>query len=641
MCGICGLVGGRFAAAERRHIVERMKRRLIHRGPDEEGAVAGEEYALGHRRLSIIDLTTGRQPFRSPDQRFCIVYNGELYNYVELRQELESEGVQFFSNSDTEVLLNLLIRKGTSALARCNGMFAFALYDCREKTLLLCRDHAGIKPLYYTHAHGGIAFASEIKALFDVPGVMPSVNQKALQEYLVFQFCFGSKTLFAHIDKLEPGQCLLRTADGKERVTSWSTRDGRPEVGEDAGEEALVERLRGLLQQAVHMQMRSDVPVGAYLSGGLDSSSVAYFAAQEARPLHCFTGRFLESPAYDESRYARMVAESCGAELHIIEPTAGDFVAWMPRIIHALDEPVAGPGAFPQFMVSAAARNTVKVVLGGQGGDELFGGYTRYLVACLELALHQAVDEVRDQDCLTLADMLPGLPSLRNYKPMLRRFFSRGMFEPFPRRYYRLVDRSPDLFPMLTEDMRASIDEERLMEEFCAIFSRESRSPIDDMLRFDQRTLLPALLQIEDRASMSASLESRVPLLTPALMEFAAALPALLKIKNGKLKHMLLAAMRDLLPAPVLERKDKMGFPVPLTLWMRQDGPVREFVADTLLSQRSRQRGIMTPAALERMLSNDSDAGRPLWGALCLELWFTTFQDQGYGSGAADRGESV
>lgn len=635
MCGICGLVGGNFAAGKRRNIVEQMKHRLLHRGPDEEGTASGEEYALGHRRLSIIDLAAGRQPFWSIDQRFCIVFNGELYNYVELRQELEKEGVSFCSNSDTEVLLNLLVHRGLDGLVRCNGMFAFALYDRQEKELLLCRDHAGIKPLYYTHAQGGIAFASEIKALFAVPGVSPAVNPEALQEYLVFQFCFGSKTLFAGISKLEPGQCLLRTADGTEKILTWRQQAPVPAAGEgDADEASLVERLRSLLRDAVHMQMRSDVPVGAYLSGGLDSSSVVHFASEEASRFHCFTGRFLESPAYDESGYARMVAESCAAELHIVEPTAKDFVEWMPRIIHALDEPVAGPGVFPQFMVSAAARQSVKVVLGGQGGDELFGGYTRYLVACLEHALQCAVDDTQETDSLMLADMLPGLPSLRNYKPMMRRLFSRGMFDPFPQRYYRLVDRSPDLFPMLTSDMRASIDEEKLLQSFCSIFTQAGRSPIDSMLHFDQQTLLPALLQIEDRASMSASLESRVPLLTPALMEFAAALPGVLKIKNGKLKHMLLTAMQGLLPAPVIERKDKMGFPVPLTLWMRQATPVREFVADTLLSERSRQRGIMTPKALESMLSNESDAGRPLWGALCLELWFSTFIDHGYTAGS-------
>jgi asparagine synthase (glutamine-hydrolysing) len=386
------------------------------------------------------------------------------------------------------------------------------------------------------------------------------------------------------------------------------------------------------LQDSVKLQLRSDVAVGAYLSGGLDSSAITALAAEYAGGnFHCFTGRFSESDQYDETAYAGLVATEKAAELHFVTPTPEDFVAWMPRIIWHMDEPVAGPGVFPQFMVSSAAKERVTVALGGQGGDEVFGGYARYLVAYLEQALKGAVfaTKTEGQFVVTLESIIPNLPALRQYVPMLQSLWREELFEPLPQRYFRLLDRSPDLFGLLSETRRHEFSRRRVAESFHLVFDKpDIASSINKMLAFDIEVVLPALLQVEDRASMQASLESRVPLLAPKIMRLAASIPPTIKFKNGQLKYALKEAVRSFLPEAVLKRKDKMGFPVPLAEWLRQ-GPVREFAADLLLSRTCRERAIFDVKALEEMMNKEVPHSRQVWGALCLELWFRTFIDGG------------
>lgn len=629
MCGIAGIFGGSLPRAPRRAATEAMLQAIAHRGPDGQGLEAEDGWSLAHCRLAIIAPGEGAQPMWSPDGRYCLAYNGEVYNYVELRQQLETEGVTFATGTDTEVVLQLLIRSGTAGLRRCNGMFALALYDTRTRTLLLARDHCGIKPLYYAPlADGGIAFASEIKALFHCPGCRPEADRESLNAYLVFQFCLGDKTLFKNIFKLPPGHVLLHAEGEGNRTQPWYRQDTSLDIYHN--ETYFVEALRHHLERSVQRQLRSDVPLGAYLSGGLDSSIVTTLAARHSRNFSCFTGYFTESPAYDETRYAKAVCDATGVNLHAVAPSEQDFVDWMPRIIRAMDEPVAGPGVFPQFLVSRLASRHVKVCLGGQGGDELFGGYARYLVAYLEQALKGAIFETQSEGrfVVTLESIVPNLPVLRQYVPMLRQFWQSGLFESADRRYFALLNRAPHILPLLTPEQQRNLDMEGLFSRFAELFNGAgSMSGINRMLHVDQQTLLPALLQVEDRASMYSGLESRVPLLDPEIMRLAVSIPPTIKFKGGKLKNVLREAVAPFIVPEVLRRKDKMGFPVPLGEWMRRP-PVRDFVCDILLSRRSRQRGIYSLQALETLAGTDDNGSRrALWGALCLELWHQTFID--------------
>ena len=629
MCGIAGILTSGRPLDDRQAVLEVMLARIAHRGPDGEGRVHRPGQALfGHRRLAIIDLEHGQQPMCSPDGRFTLVYNGELYNYLEIRQSLVQQGVHFDSFSDTEVLLQLLVREGVDAVRRLNGMYAFVFHDRLDNSWIAARDPFGIKPFYYARSADEFVFASEIKALLAHPDIRPERDETGLQQYLTFQFCLEDRTLFAGIRKLKPGFLLRgRGAEVVEERGYWDT-DYR--IDQYHTQEYFTDRLRALLEDSVRLQIRSDVPLGGYLSGGIDSSIVCTLAAQHLdAPLPMFHGRFAEGPDYDESAYARQVAVAAKGVYHEIVPTAAEFVEDLPALIHALDEPLAGPGLFPQYCVSKLAKQHVKVVLGGQGGDEIFGGYARYLVGYLEQALKGAIFETNEEGrhLVTLESIIPQLPMLKQYRPLLSQFLSSGLFEDMDARYFHLIDRSHDLDQTFEPSFLATFDRGRLFAEFQQVFNHpDTHSYINKMTHFDQKTLLPALLQVEDRVSMAVSLESRVPLLDTRIVDLVTTMPPPLKFQGGRPKHILKKAVHSLVPADVLERKDKMGFPVPLREWM-QAGPVREFAADVLLSQRSRERGIYRADALEAMLSRQGVGGRQLWGALCLELWHRRFID--------------
>jgi len=629
VCGICGIIGkGPGDGLPREAIVREMMARLAHRGPDDEGLHAGEGACFGHRRLAVIDLVHGHQPMRSEDGRYTLVTNGEIYNYLELRQKLLRQGVAFQTDSDTEVLLKMLIHEGVEALGQLNGMFAFALFDEQLGEWLLCRDPFGIKPLYYAELDDGLVFASEIKALLAHPDIRAEADWDALQQYLSFQFCLGDRTLFRGIRKLEPG-CYAKGAGGHptQFVRYWDTNY---HIDEHHTEEYFREHLVDLLQDSARLQIRSDVPLGAYLSGGLDSSVVASMAARHlGGRLRVFHGRFAEGAGYDESAYARAAAAQMGAELHEVVPTAEGFVELLPGIIRAMDEPAAGPGVFPQHIVSRLAAQHVKVVLGGTGGDEAFGGYARYLVGYLEQALKGAIFETQDEGkhVVTLASIIPNLPILRQYHPLMQHFWRDGLFEDMDARYFRLIDRSPDIERILTPDALAAMDREAVFAEFQRTFNHpDTRSYVNKMTHFDLKTLLPALLQVEDRASMAVSLESRVPLLDTRIVDLVTTMPPQMKFHGGRTKHILRNAAADLIPEAVRRRKDKMGFPVPLREWLAR-GPVRDFVRDTLLSRASRERGLFQPGVVETLLHAETAGGRQVWGALCLELWHREFID--------------
>lgn len=631
MCGICGILGQVGSIGKREQgIVEAMKARIRHRGPDGEGSHVSKYAALGHQRLAIIDIEHGRQPMVSQDGRYVLVFNGEIYNYLELRQKLIKSGEHFNTLSDTEVLLQFLIHYGQDALNQLNGMFAFVLLDTGTGDWLMARDQFGIKPLYFTQTSGGqLLFASEIKALLVHPDVRAEVNLAGLNSYFAFQFCLNSETLFKSVHKLQPGHYLNGNASKiLKEVRYW---DANFTIDEHHTEQYFIDNLRFLLEDSARLQIRSDVPLGAYLSGGLDSSVVACLAERFLEgEIPVFFGKFVDAPGYDESEYARLVTTQISAVMHEVVPTANDFVDYMPTIIRAMDEPLAGPGVFPQFMVSRMAADHVKVILGGQGGDEIFGGYARYLVGYLEQALKGSIYETQEEGkhLVGLSSIIPNLPLLREYVPLMKNFLRDGLFEGMDARYFRLIDRTPDLGSLLTQDALHYLDREQVFAEFKRLFNHpDTQSYINKMTHFDFKTLLPALLHVEDRMSMAVSLESRVPILDSRIMDLVASVPPAMKFKGGETKALLKRAVKHIVPQGILRRKDKMGFPVPLGQWM-QGGIVRDFINDTLLSRKSRERGLYRDSALANMANNQGVGGRQLWGALSLELWHTAYIDQ-------------
>lgn len=627
MCGLNGVVslsGASIAALPA--YLEAQARLQAHRGPDDRGTWMDPDrrVGLGLQRLSIFDLShEARQPMSSP-RGSQIVFNGAIYNFPELRRDLYGDHT-YRSNSDTEVLLAAYEREGPKCLERLRGMFAFAVWD--GEGLFAARDRFGIKPFHYTIVDDLFIFASEAKAL------MPFVSDietdpDALAEYLVFQCTLGDQTLFKGVKQLPPGHAL-EVRDG--RVRTWRYWDVHYDVDLEHSPRYFQDRLRHLIDDSVALHLRSDVPVGSYLSGGIDSSLVALLAQRSSpsRSLDGFHGRFIDYPGYDESRHAMHVAESGGIDIRIIDITAEDFRSEISKVIYHLDYPVAGPGAFPQFVVSRLARGYVKVVLGGQGGDEIFGGYARYLLAYFEQCIKAAIEGTHRQGnfVVTAESIIPNLGVLREYMPLIKRFWSEGLFEPLDARYFRLIDRSVDV---KDEIQWGDLDLQRVFESFSRIFNSSrnvhKEAYFDSMTHFDFKVLLPALLHVEDRMSMAQGLEARVPFLDHPLVEFAATVPADVKFEHGKMKHLLKETFRDVIPQQVSSRRDKMGFPVPLTEWAQKD--LKDFFQDTFRSQAAKSRPFFNADRAAHSLEENLPFGRKLWGLLSLELWQQQFHDR-------------
>jgi asparagine synthase (glutamine-hydrolysing) len=630
MCGVAGFLAldnGR-PVANADAILRAMSTLLAHRGPDGEGFWIAPDRRCGfaHRRLSIVDLTPGgAQPMTGPDGA-VVTYNGEIYNHVELRREL-ADTRTFRSASDTEVLLAANERWGQECLDRLRGMFAFAIWDPRTQTLFAARDRFGIKPLYYTVVDRILYFASETKALLPF---LPSIETcaEALSEYFVFQYTLSDQTLFEGIRALPPGHALT-VRNGEIAIRRYWDVQYQVERGRPAGH--FVERFRTLFSDSLALHLRADVPVGAYVSGGLDSSLIATVAARQtpgARRLG-FHGRFAEFPGYDESDYAATASEAAAIDLHTVDISASDFRDRIEDVVYHLDFPAAGPGAFPQFMVSALAAQHVKAVLGGQGGDELLGGYARYLLAYFEQCIKSAIDGTYQNGnyVVTIESIVPNLGVLDGYRPLMQEFWREGLFDELDRRYFRLIDRSTD---MAGEVDPSLLDKTAAFEKFRAIFDNANNvrkeAYFDKMTHFDFKCLLPALLQVEDRMSMAHGLESRVPFLDHQLVEFLATVPADVKFKGGQGKQIVKSAYRDTIPPAVLNRRDKMGFPVPLKEWF--EGPLRDFVADTLSDPRARTRGYVDTSAALKNADRVGRYSRKLWGLLALELWQKRFHDR-------------
>ena len=570
MCGIGGAVSLSLSPLRNAQgTVELMNDLLRHRGPDGEATWVHDHgvAAFAHRRLAIIDLDSGDQPMTDGGGNW-VTHNGEIYNYIELRGLLGRD--RFHTSSDTEVILRAYRQWGEGCLDRLRGMFAFALWDEETQTLFAARDRFGIKPMYYTVLDGVLYFASEPKALLPFLPVVET-DLDGLADYLAFQFPLAGKTLFKGVQELLPGH-FLRVRNGTVETQRYWEVYFEPDFDHTA--DYYERRTQELLADSISFHLRADVPIGSYLSGGLDSSIVASLASTTHGPgMMGFTGKFA-MPGFDESRYARSVADDRGFELHEIEIGPNDFVDRMGDVVYHLDYPVAGPGSFPQFMVSELAAQKRKVVLGGQGGDEIFGGYVRYLIAYFEQCIKGAIEGTTHSGrfVVTYESIIPNLQTLREYKPLLREFWRDGLFEDLDARYFRLINRAPDLGDEIEWSLLGDYSPFETFKEIFHGPNVKKESYFDSMTHFDFKTLLPALLQVEDRVSMAHGLESRVPLLDHPLVELAATMPADVKFKDGNLKHVLKTAFAPVLPDAVRSRRDKMGFPVPLQEWIGRSG---------------------------------------------------------------------
>lgn len=626
MCGFAGILNknGRDVSPE---ILRDMANTIHHRGPDEEGMFISGNCGFYHKRLSIIDLKTGQQPMTFGD--FTIVFNGEIYNYIELRNELISKGHRFSTTSDTEVILHAYQEYGDKFVKLLNGMFAFIIYNSRKRQIFVARDHFGIKPLYWFHNDNFILFGSEIKAILKHPEVRVIPETNLLYEYLTFQFIIGEGTMFRNIFKIQAGHYMTIDLDTW-KINSVMYWDPNFETDLYHTEQYFITELKKILDDTIMQQMRSDVTVGTYLSGGTDSSLVTIMSAKHSeQSLKSFSGAFHEGPEFNELEYARIAAKKANAELYEIFPTEQEFIDVLPKLIYHLDEPVAGPGLFPQYMVSKTASNHVKVILGGQGGDEIFGGYARYLVAYLEQAIKGSIFESNEEaeHIVTLRSILPNLPSLKQYLPMLKEFWKEDTFQSMDRRYYNLINRMGATKNFLHPDFYNGRNDMEIFSKFSTHFNRpETKSYFNKMTQFDLTGSLPALLQVEDRVSMSVSIESRVPLLDRRIIDLISRMPARMKFKGGELKYLLKKTTKDILPPEILNRKDKMGFPVPLHIWSKNKA--RDFILDTFLSQKSRERNILNTEYIEKLINSEQPFSRGLWGLLSLELWFNQFIDR-------------
>ena len=626
MCGIAGELLFDPARTVDAGLLERMGAILAHRGPDDAGTYREGPVGFASRRLAIVDLSpTGHQPMSSPDGRFWITYNGEIYNFRLLRDELERQGVAFRSTGDTEVILTLYARHGPRCLEFLRGMFALAIWDRVERTLFVARDRVGKKPLVYYHDRERFVFASEPKAIFEDPAVPRAADREALHHYLTYGYVPGPWSAFRGLRKLPPAHYLL-VRDG--RLTEhryWSLRYTPKRTESEA---TLAEELLPLLQEAVRLRMIADVPVGALLSGGLDSSAVVALMCRAATgPVRTFSIGF-DRADYDETRYARLVAQHLGTEHHelVVKP---DAVAMAPRLVWHYNEPFADSSALPSLALCEMARGFVTVALNGDGGDEAFVGYDRYLATVVAGWQDRVPRPIRGA-ALQASRLLPsGAPKSLSYRA--RRLAEALALEP-RRRYAAWITcfgdaQKAELYtPELAQEMRGR-DSLALLD--AAYDASDAPSFLEQTVHADVQLYLPDDLLVKmDIASMAHSLEVRSPFLDHRVLEFAAALPARLKLHGLTQKYLLKQVMRGILPDPVLDRR-KMGFGVPIDHWFRHE--LREMAYDVLLDSRARQRGYFRPEVVRRYL-DEHVSGRThhhprLWSLLMLELWHRRFLD--------------
>jgi len=625
MCGICGKLNFEPNASVDPALLQAMLEPIRHRGPDDQGVYFGTQVGLGHRRLSIIDLSTGHQPLSNEDGTVWIVFNGEIYNYQELRPFLLSRGHTLKTKSDTEVIIHLYEELGPACLEKLRGMFAFAIWDEKAKTLFLARDRVGIKPLYYCLTGKSLAFASEIKAILADPLVDRTVEPQLIDRFLKFKYLPGEETLLKGIAKLAPGHYLL-AKDGRAEIRQyWDLSFAKP--GEGPSQKEAEKQLVDLLAEAVEQHMIADVPVGVLLSGGVDSTTVLSFAKERTdKEVSTYTVGFSGTGFADERPYAKLAADTFGTLHHDMTISAADFRDFMPRYVWHMEEPVCEPPAIAMYYVSKLARNYVKVLLSGEGGDEAFAGYGNYRNYLWLERAKRGLSPLNGVIAggLSLATSMFHMPRVAKYASL--------MGASFPDYYY-----SRTSFPhrpgangsgsLYSADFARSLDREYTVEPFRRLQARvRGQNTLDAMLYIDTKSWLPDDLLIKaDKMTMANSLELRVPLLDHKVLEFAAGLPAGLKVHGFTTKYLVKSALGHRLPKPILERR-KVGFPVPYESWLRKD--MRGWVHDLLFDRAATARGYFETKSVERLIDRDERLGgysKDIFCLAVLELWHRIF----------------
>jgi asparagine synthase (glutamine-hydrolysing) len=633
MCGIAGIVDLVGKGVDR-PLLRRMSARLVHRGPDEEGYFDGQRASLGQRRLSIIDLSSGQQPLANEDESVWVTFNGEIYNFQELRARLEALGHRFKTHSDTEVIVHAYEQYGPACVSQFRGMFAFAVWDEPRRTLFLARDRVGKKPLFYAVVDGQLVFASELQALVEHTEISREPDPAAIDDYLTYGYIPAPRTIYKAVHKLPPAHhltCCLNKGEGRPetiQVERYWQLEYSPKL--TLTEEEAVEGLLEVLTEAVRLRLIADVPLGALLSGGIDSSLVvALMSRLSSQPVKTFSIGFKERE-FDELPYARAVAQRYGTDHHelIVLPNALEV---LPTLIRHYGEPYADSSAIPSYYVANLTRKHVKVALNGDGGDESFGGYERYLGSGLAERFQRLppllLKSIRGLTSLVIPNWLPRRNRLRQAKRLLQ-----ATSLPASERYLRWMtyltpEQKDCLYTAHFRSQLADHDAGSWFRQEYAAVRGHCGDGIDRLVGLDVRSYLPYDLLVKmDIASMACSLEARSPFLDHKVMEFAARLPCDYKVRGVTLKYLLKKVAAGLLPPQNLRRR-KMGFGVPVGTWMRND--LRPFLEDILLSPGARTHYLFHLSHLQRMVQEHvqgkQDYSFQLWALLCLELWFREF----------------
>ena len=627
---MCGIVGIAYTKSRRieREILEKMNEQIVHRGPDDDGFYINENIGLAMRRLSIIDLAGGEQPIFNTDKSKVIVFNGEIYNYREIRESLEKRGHEFYTNSDTEAIVHLYDEYAVDCVDHLRGMFAFAIWDETDKTLFVARDRVGKKPLLYSHKENGdLIFGSEFRSLLQHPDISREVDYEAIDSYLSYLCVPAPQTAYKQIRKLEPGH-WLRWKNGKIETKRYWQPDFSKKI-KISQEEAEEETLR-ILRESTEMRMISEVPLGAFLSGGVDSSIVVALMAQaSSKPVKTFSIGF-EEQGFSELKYAKKVAEYVGAEYHefIVKP---DALEVLPTLIEHYGEPYADSSAIPTYYVAKETRKYVTVALNGDGGDESFAGYERHAAMRLAELYRKFPAFARKLFVETPINLIPTDEIKKSRVRDVQRFLKAASL-PTTERYFRWMstfDRNAKK-ELYTKEFTQTVAEQNPSNFLDVWFEKANGAGIvDTTLLTDQMTYLPNDLLVKvDIATMANSLEGRSPFLDHNVIEFAASLPENIKMKRIETKSLLKKVAAKLVPPEVVYRR-KMGFGVPVGDWFR--GNMKSFVRERLLSEKSLNRGIAKPEAIKRFVDEHTNSERDhtfqIWTLLMLELWFQRFID--------------
>lgn len=627
MCGICGKLEFDPRATVSPRLVKAMADAIVHRGPDDEGFYVTGQIGLGFRRLSIIDLSGGHQPLANENDTVWIIFNGEIYNYQELRAELVSKGHIFRTKSDTEVIVHLYEEYGVDCVQKLRGMFAFAIWDSVAKTLFLARDRVGIKPLYYYASNRFISFGSEIKTILADPAVDREIDPAIIERFLAYYYVPGAQTLFRNVCKLEPGHFLL-VRDGKIQIRRYWDLDF-PHADVQPSPSDLEQQLIQLLDETVQLHMISDVPVGFLLSGGVDSTAMLSFAAKKTdKPISTYTVGFSAPGVIDERPFARLAAERFGSKHYEISISSKEFSSFLPEYVRHMEEPVCEPPAVALYYVSKLASQYVKVLISGEGGDEAFAGYENYRNLFWFETLKRGLGPLRGPlaQGMSLLGQLSNSRVLRKYGPLMSAklddyYLSRtsSPYQYFNRASFDIY--SSGMLQLIGKNHATSVSRN-------FISSRSANGVLEKMLYVDTKTWLPDDLLIKaDRMTMANSVELRVPFLDHKVLEFAARLSRNQKIRGWKMKYLLKKALAKHVPDEILHRR-KAGFPVPYATWLRND--LSGFVSDTLLDSKSLSRGYFQKAAVENLVKSNAESGgyaKEIFSLVVLELWHRTFLD--------------